>query len=207
MIKNNTKYTGCQRLILVLALAALFCSLPELTLCENAGPALLLQQIPAEGGTIIPGTGVHYIELNTSVTLTAVPEAGYEFVYWLGDVSDPTLNRTTAYLNAPKIIVAVFERAEFEFEGVADTIIPGGFRGGMRRSAADYSRQGYSGGSGRKPSERAPARRPPQPPPPPPPPDLPVPIPEPATIVLLALGSFLAFAVRKDSQGGRRTKK
>ena len=206
MIKNNTKYIGCQRLILVLALAALFCSLPELTFCENAGPALLLQQIPAEGGTIIPGTGVHYFELNTSVTLTAVPEPGYEFVYWLGDVSDPTLNRTTAYLNAPKIIVAVFERAEFELEGVADTMIPGGFWGGIRRGAADYSQQGYSGGSGRKPSERTPARRPPQsppsppPPPPPPPPDFPVPIPEPATVVLLALGSLLAFA-------GRRTKK
>jgi len=197
MIKNNPKYIGYQRLILVLALAALFCSLPELTFCENAGPALLLQQIPAEGGTIIPGTGVHYLQLNTSVTLTAVPEPGYEFVYWLGDVTDPTLNRTTAYLDAPKIIVAVFERAEFELEGAAETMVPGGFWGRLRRGAADYSRQGYSGGSGRKPSERAPARRPPQPPPPP---DFPVPIPEPATVVLLALGSFLAFA-------GRRTKK
>jgi hypothetical protein len=204
MIKNNPKYIGYQRLILVLALAALFCSLPELTFCETAGPALLLQQIPAEGGKIIPGTGVHYIELNTSVTLTAVPEPGYEFVYWLGDVTDPKLKRTTAYLNAPKIIVAVFERAEFELEGVADVMIPSGFWGRLSRSAADYSRQGYSGGGGAKPSERAPARRPPQPPPPP---DFPVPIPEPATAVLLALGSFLAFAVRKNSQGGRRTKK
>jgi len=196
MIKNNTTYIRCRQLILVLALAALFCSLPELTFSETTGPALLLQQIPAEGGKIIPGTGVHYIELNTSVTLTAVPGPGYEFVYWLGDVADPTLNRTTAFLDAPKIIVAVFERAEFELEGVADVIIPGGFWGGMSRSAADYSRQGYSGGGGGKPSERAPARRPPLPPPP----DFPVPIPEPATVVLLAIGSLLAFA-------GRRLKK
>ena len=203
MIKNNPKYIGCRQFILVLALAALFCSLPELTFCETEGPVLLLQQIPAEGGTIKPGTGVHYLELNTIVTLTAAPEAGYEFVYWLGDVTDPTLSCTTAYLDAPKIIVAVFERAEFELEGVAETMIPGGFWGRMRRSTADYSREGYSGGSGRKPTERAPARRTPQPPPP----DFPVPIPEPATVVLLALGSFLAFAVRKDSQGGRRTKK
>ena len=200
MIKNTIKHISCQRLILVLVLAGLFCSLPEMTFCEHEGPALLLQQVPAEGGKIIPGTGVHYIELNKSVTLTAVPEPGYEFVYWMGDVTDPTLSRTTAYLDAPKIIVAVFERAEFELEGIADTIIPGNFGSTMRRGAADYARRGYSGGVGRRQITRAPARRPPQPPPPPPPPDFPVPIPEPATVVLLALGSILAFAGRRQKK-------
>jgi hypothetical protein len=193
MIKYNPKYIRCRQLIAVLALAALFCNLPEPTFCQTPGPALLLQQIPADGGTIEPGTGVHYLELNTSVTLTAIPKPGYEFVYWLGDVTEHTMNRTTTYLDAPKIIVAVFERAEFELEGVAEMMIPGGLWGGMRRSAADYSRQGYSGAAGRRPSERAPARRPPQPPPT----EFPVPIPEPATVVLLAIGGFLAFAGRR----------
>ncbi len=162
---------------------------------------LLLQQIPANSGTITPGEGVHYLQQNTSVTLTAVPRAGYQFIYWLGDVREPTSNRTTTYLDAPKIVVAVFERTDFELEGVAEMAqsIPGGRWGGLRRSAADYSRQGYSGGGRAKPGERRAPSKPPEPEPPLPQ-EIPVPIPEPATVVLLAVGSFLAFA-------GRRPKK
>lgn len=203
MEKKNLISAGCQKSILVAVLAIFFCGFADLAYCETDGPVLLLQQLPADGGTITPDTGIHHIELNSSVTLTAIPKPGYQFVYWLGDVSEPTLNRTTAYLNAPKIIVAVFERAEFELEGLVETGqgIPGGFGGGMRASARDYSRQGYSGGGGRKPSvrERAPVRRPtPKPPQPPlPPPEIPVPIPEPATVVLLAVGSYLALAGRR----------
>jgi len=160
----------------------------------------LLQQVPENAGTITPGTGVHYLQQNTSVTLTAVPRPGFQFVYWLGDVREPTLNRTTTYLDAPKIVVAVFERDEYELEDAAVIVqsIPGGLRGGLRARAADYSRQGYSGGGGRRPSVRRPSAKPPEPPLPPP--EVPVPIPEPATILLLALGSYLAFA-------GRRSKK
>jgi len=159
----------------------------------------LLQQIPENAGTITPGAGVHYLEQNTSVTLTAVPRPGFQFVYWLGDVREPTLNRTTTYLDAPKIVVAVFERDEYELEDVVEMVqgIPGGFRGRLLASAADYSRQGYSGGGGRQPTVR---RQPLKPPEPPLTPEVPVPIPEPATIVLLALGSYLAFT-------GRRSKK
>ena len=201
MVKKNSISFGCQKVILVLVLAVFFCSLPELAYCETGRPVLLIQQIPDNGGTITPDAGVHYLEQNTIVNLTAVPRAGYQFVYWLGDVSDPTLNRTTAYLDAPKIIIAIFERTEFELEDVADTAqsIPGGYWGGLRRSAADYSRQGYSGGGRAKPSERRAPSRPPEPEPPLPQ-EIPVPIPEPATVVLLAVGSFLAFA-------GRRSKK
>jgi hypothetical protein len=201
MVKNNSISFGCQKVILVILLAVFFCGLPDPAYCETGRPVLLIQQIPANGGTITPGAGVHYLQQNTSVNLTAVPRAGYQFVYWLGDVSDPTLNRTTAYLDAPKIIIAIFERAEFELEGMADTAqsIPGGYWGGLRRSAADYSRQGYRGGGRAKPGERRAPLRPPEPEPPLPQ-EIPVPIPEPATVVLLAVGSFLAFA-------GRRSKK
>ena len=201
MVKNNTIYTGCQKVILVLVLAVFFCGLPEPAYCQTGRPVLLIQQIPDNGGTITPGAGVHYLQQNTIVTLTAVPRAGYQFVYWLGDVSDPTLNRTTAYLDAPKIIIAIFERAEFELGDVADTAqsIPGGYWGGLRRSAADYSRQGFSGGGGRQQSVSRPPAKPPEPEPPLPQ-EIPVPIPEPATVVLLAVGGYLAFARRRSKK-------
>jgi hypothetical protein len=197
MEKKNLIYTGCRKSILVAVLAFFFFGLPELAFCEKDQPVLLLQQLPADGGTITPDTGIHYVELNTSVTLTAIPKPGYQFVYWLGDVSDPTLNRTKAYLNAPKIIVAVFERTEFELETMVETGqgIPGGFFGGLRASAGDYSRQGYSGGGGTQTQKVS--RTTPKPPVPPlPPPEVPVPIPEPATVVLLAVGGYLALAGR-----------
>ncbi len=199
MVKKNSISFSCQKVILFLVLAVFFGGLPEPAYCQTDRPVLLLQQIPDNGGTITPGAGVHYLQQNTSVTLTAVPRAGYQFVYWLGDVSDPTLNRTTTYLDAPKIVVAIFERAEFELEGVTEMAqsIPGGQWGGLRRSAADYSRQGYRGGGGRQPSvRRAPSKLPE--PEPPLPQEIPVPIPEPATVVLLAVGSFLAFAGRRS---------
>lgn len=207
MVKNNSMDVGCRKMLLVFAFAVLFCGLLESAYCETTGPVLLLQQTPANGGTITPGTGVHHIELNSRVTLTAVPQPGYQFVYWLGDVSDPTLKQTIAYLNAPKIIVAVFERTEYELDSGVELLhsTPGGFWGRLRASAADYARQGFSGGGRRKPS--GPPPRPPLPEPPIPPGEVPVPIPEPATVVLLGLGGFLALAVRKDSQGGRRPKK
>jgi len=198
MEKKNLISAGRQKLILVAVLALFFCGLSEPAFCETNQPVLLLQQLPADGGTITPDTGIHHVELNTSVTLTAIPKSGYQFVCWLGDVSDPTLNRTTAYLNAPKIIVAVFERAEFELEGLLEigSGIPGRFGGAMMASGGDYSRQGYSGGGSKRPkSVSRPTPKPPEPPLPPP--EVPVPIPEPATVVLLAVGSYLALAGRR----------
>lgn len=208
MEKKNLISAGCQKFISVAVLAFFLCSLPDLAFCETGRPVLMLQQLPADGGTITPDTGIHHVELNTSVTLTAIPKSGYQFVYWLGDVSDPTSNRTTAYLNAPKIIVAVFERAEFELEGLLEigSGIPGGFFGGMWASSRDYSRQGYSGGGGTQTQKVSrPTPKPPEPPLPPP--EVPIPIPEPATVVLLAVGSYLALAISKDSRRGRRLRK
>ena len=198
MVKIKSISPGCRKVISIAALAVLFCALSEQALCQTDGPVLLLQQVPANGGTITPDTVIHHIELNTSVTLTAIPKPGFQFVYWMGDVSEPTQNRTTAYLDAPKIIIAIFERAQYELEDIIEIGqgIPGGLRGAMRSRAADYSRQGYSGGGGsRKSDTRRPSSPPPEPPLPPP--EVPVPIPEPATVVLLAAGTFLAFAGRR----------
>lgn len=199
MVKSHSRFFGSQKVLLLLVLAVVFCGLLKPAHCQTNRPILLLQQIPANAGTITPGPGVHYLEQDTIVTLTAVPQPGYQFVYWLGDVSEPELNRTMAYLDAPKIIIAIFERAEFELEDMSEATqgIPGGMAGGLRASAADYSRQGYSGGGARRQSVSGPPAQPPSPEPLPPP-EIPVPTPEPTTLVLLAVGSYLAFAGRRS---------
>ena len=148
--------------------------------CQTSGIALLIQQSPPQGGVIIPSAGVYEFEINAKVTLTATPKPGYQFVYWLGDVVDPTASTTVAYLNKPKIIVAVFEQSEYGF-----------LVGGATVSAGSPS--SFVGGGGYSPSSGGgggyiPPRPPPQPPEPP--------IPEPATGLLLALGSLALLRKR-----------
>ncbi len=173
----------------------ILCVLLEPAYCETDGTALLLQQTPPQGGTITPDVGVHHFDLNTDVTLTAVPRPGYQFVYWLGDVSDPTANRTVVYLDAPKIVIAIFERAEYKFLDVQEMTqsAPGG---GLFAGAADYARQGFGGGGGRKP-EKPRWPEPPDGEPEPEPDDFPVPIPEPATVCLLSLGGLILLRRRR----------
>jgi hypothetical protein len=159
------------------------CALFKPAYSETDGTVLLLQQTPVQGGTVTPDIGVHHFGLNTDVTLTAVPKPGFQFVYWLGDVSDPIANRTVVYLDAPKIVIAIFERVEHEFLDVKESVqsSPGG---GLLASAPDYVRQGYSGSGSRKPEQPSPPKGKPKDD------DFPVPIPEPATVCLLALGGL-----------------
>ena len=176
-------------LILVIVLFALF----EPAYCQIDGTALLLQQSPEEGGTIAPAAGVHHFESGTDVTLTAIPQPGYQFICWLGDVSDPRAGTTVVYLDAPKIVIAVFEQAKFEFAAFTERSqsAPGG---GAFRSPTERSVGGFGGPGGKRPSKRrGPA---PEEEPPPLPPeeevDFPVPeVPEPATICRLGLGGLI----------------
>lgn len=199
MIKSYSRSIGSQRVLLLLVFVVVFCGLPKPAYCQKDRTVLLLPQIPANVGTITPGPGVYYFEQDTVVTLTAVPQPGFQFVYWLGDASDPESNQTTVYLDAPKIIIAIFEKAEFEFEDMSEPTqgMPGGMAGGLRASAADYSRQGFSGGGAKRQSVSRPPAQPPGPEPLPPP-EIPIPTPEPTTLVLLAVGSYLAFAGRRS---------
>ena len=174
--------------------------------------ALLLQQTPANGGRVTPATGVHKFEPDSEVTLTALPNPGYQFVYWLGDVSDPTSTSTVVYLDSPKIIIAIFERSEHQFAEMQEFIAASGGRGGAgRRSRGDYSRSGGGGGIGPKPRKwQWPSR--PEPPEDDTKDDLPVPdesnetdipvpenepVPEPATGLLLIMGSLIAIRKRR----------
>ncbi len=166
-------FVGSKKMLLAITViwiglsASAYCQQPESTM-------LLLRQTPLNGGTITPDIGVHNIDLNSEITLTALPKPGYQFVYWLGDVGDPTSNSTTAYLDTPKIIIAVFKQIKYdlvEFE-IRSSSAPGT---NLRPGSADYSRQG-GGAPGRR---RQSGRNgfffpPPEPPDPPDPPEPPV---------------------------------
>ena len=180
--------------------------------CQEGGVALLLQQTPSQGGMITPDIGVHYYDAGAEVTLVAVPRAGYYFVYWLGDVLDPTASKTTAFLSEPKVIVAVFQQVE-------DDQLVVGQNATLRQPALDgsalpsYSASGGGGGGGGggpppggnpdpptegDPPPDDPPDDPPIDPPDPPddPPIDPPDVPEPATGLLLTLGGLALLKKR-----------
>jgi hypothetical protein len=193
-------------LVFLITIAAV-CMAPSYS--QGSKMALLLQQTPVNGGSVEPGIGVHRLDGNSQITLRAVPQPGYQFVTWLGDVAEPTSSVTEAYMDSPKIVVAVFERAKFDSLEAADLIfnMPGG---GLMPSAADIGSQGGSGAGGRRPG-RFPGILPSRPRPqeeddfPVPEEgeisDLPVPgqgeVPEPATVLLLLFGATIVRTRRK----------
>jgi hypothetical protein len=198
IIKNNSIASGWLCVILLLMVITAYPAAPAY--CQTS---LMVQQSPPDGGTVTPAVGVHDFAPNTEVTMTAVPKPGYQFVYWLGDVSDAASARTVTYLNTPKIIIAVFVRNEYEFLLGSDAVrsVP---IGGLRASAGDYGRQGGGGEIVR----RTPNHSPFNPNPPEDNHDVPVPgethnvpvpepVPEPATGVLLVLGGLLMSAIRR----------
>ena len=121
--------------------------------CQAAKMALLLQQSPADGGSVEPGIGVHRLDGNSQITLRAVPQTGYQFVTWLGEVDEPTAPVTETYMDSPKIVIAVFERVQYDSIEAAELLFsaPGG-GGGLRSSAGDISSSAGGGGGGRRPS-------------------------------------------------------
>ncbi len=168
------------------AIAAVLCGLRRPAYCETNGSALLVQQTPPQGGTITPDVGVHHFDLNATVTLEAVPKAGYQFIYWLGDVGNPTANRTIVYLDTPKIVIAAFERAKYELLDVEEESRSAPV-GGMFASAADYGRGGFIGGGGAMASKSTSSPA--------------VPVPEPATLYLLSLGGLTLLLSRRTVRG------
>ncbi|UCG58194.1 MAG: PEP-CTERM sorting domain-containing protein [Phycisphaerales bacterium] len=184
----------------VFAAALVSAGLIEPARAQGPGVALLVQQTPVLGGTTHPAPGVHTFSQNAEVTLSADPSPGYRFVYWLGDVSEPVAARTVAYLDKPKIIVAVFNRIEHDtlrMRGGASNRSGGAStaRSGLITSAVSFGQpSGSVSGGGSGTSGRTRVQEPPPPLPPEPP------IPEPATAVLLALGSLFALTRRRQAQ-------
>ncbi len=71
---------------------------------------LEVQINPPGGGTTSPAAGRHVYPYNSLVTLTAVPAAGYRFIGWNGEVTDPTAATTTIRLTDDRVVYANFER-------------------------------------------------------------------------------------------------
>lgn len=208
---NIESLTILKRWSLLWLVLAVSCLVPSNS--RGAKMALLLKQSPVDGGSVEPGTGVHRIDGNSQVTLRAVPQPGYRFVTWLGDVDESTSQVTGAFMDSPKIIVAVFERNEFE--SIEEATMQYGYGGGgARASATDLSTGGsVSGGSGSSGGRYYGRRIRPNdngddeigedfPIPDDGPVDnIPVPeVPEPATIALLALGAAVLRMRTRNSE-------
>ncbi len=117
---------------------------------DPLGYAVVIQQSPAAGGAVTPGAGVHKFGPGQTVTLSAIPNPGYRFVYWLGDVSAANATDTSISVDAPKMIVAVFEREDFEepLTAAAPVAGGGGGGGGLRATPFPVGASEMSGGTG-----------------------------------------------------------
>lgn len=148
--------------------------------------ALLVQKSPEYGGVVTPSESLSMPNGDQLVTITATPRDGYEFVYWLGDVASPTSSITSVLVDTPKMVIAVFERPEFQ----AALDVPGGGGGGGGGGSSSSpspghvpSNSGSSSGPGSAPSRTYSA----------PEPKVLVNIPEPATMLILGSGALMLF--------------
>ena len=94
----------------------------HLTITIDAGEVVIATYAPiqtpltlklnANNGTITPNpTGGTYDD-GTSVTLTATPNAGYEFTGWIGDASGTT-NPLTITMDSDKTVTAIFQVIQY----------------------------------------------------------------------------------------------
>jgi hypothetical protein len=158
---------------------------------DETGVELILGQSPTDAGTITPDTGVHRFLTNATISITAIPQTGYRFSHWLGDVQDPSSSTTQIHLNNSKAVMAVYEAVAggaSENGYHQEDYAPGGGAMGLGKAIptrADFFVNGFSapGGSVR-PKGIRPMRKPTS---------VPAPVPEPATFFLLGMGS-LVFA-------------
>lgn len=193
MKPGGSPFLGWKNLISALAIIVGWLFAPAY--CQTSDVALLLQQTPNKGGAITPDAGVYHYKQNSEVTLTAAPKPGYQFVYWIGDVSDPAAISTIVYLDKPKIIIAVFEQSGYGVPAVEKGISGGGGGGGggsgFISPAMTFGQAGSISGvaGGVKPKIYQSAY-----------PKSNEVIPEPATGLLLVLGSLFAF-VRRGTKG------
>lgn len=138
---------------------------------------LCIEQSPAKAGTVTPDSGTHRFAANSVVTLSAEPQTGYQFAYWLGDVADPASQSTVVQVNSSKVIVAVFK--PIEDDSLENTLGGGGGGSSLVPTLVAFSSSGFSACSGSQTDTHTAA---------------PIHTPEPTTLGLLALG---ALALRR----------
>ena len=200
MKRGNLK-SWCSVVIICCAML-LFCFSAQVSGQEDA-TALMLEMTPPQGGNLNIVPGVHSYDRFAAVTLVATPKPGYQFVYWLGSVTNSVTGTTTVVLDSPKMVIAVFERNVFETVG----------RNGME--GEDFSTSGDSGGGGGgltssggtsdsslEQAEGGKRQNSPSHPPVVPPP---TPVPEPLTAALFSVGFLMLAKSRRN--GANITKK
>ncbi|MBN1510068.1 MAG: PEP-CTERM sorting domain-containing protein [Sedimentisphaerales bacterium] len=141
---------------------------------------LVIQPSPLAAGDVTPEAGAHRVSANSSVTLTASAQRGYRFAYWLGDVSDPDAERTTILINEPKIVIAVFHPQPLQ--RVQEHLPRGGGGGGLDMTATtstDFYAPAFTPPSGSAKTDPHPTHT-----------AAPAAVPEPATLLLLCLGTL-----------------
>lgn len=161
---------------------------------DTPGCELCIENSPVAAGKVTPNSGTHRFSPNSVVTLSAEAELGYEFAYWIGDVSNPKAKSTTVQLDTSKIVVAVFEPA-YDEDVEKEMMVGGGGGGGRNRGGpfgpmhVDFRNPGFSISGGGGGVKRVPV-----------PVAVPVVVtPEPSTILLVGLG---ALAVRRRRRHG-----
>ena len=171
---RKTMHLGPLFVAAVLALGLATCGYGQTPAYE-----LCIEQSPAQAGKLSPDSGTHRVAADAIVTLSAEPQPGYQFAYWLGDVADPKAQRTTVQVNSSKIVVAIFQPADRDAEVLIGGAGGRGGGGGAVPTRIDLSTPGYSlaGGVAKSKPEIVPV-------------PVPVAVPEPATVLLLGLGTL-----------------
>ncbi len=154
---------------------AMFLSIVLPAVCSGQNIQLILQQTPGVGGDMAPKAGIYSFEPGTEVTLTAEPRQGYVFFRWLGDVADPTAYQTTARMDQPTIIIAVFHAATPSVEQVDPSTLGRSRGGGPRVRRGIFGAGGSSIGSAYVPRQQHPQ---------------PISVPEPCGFLLFAMGTL-----------------
>ena len=138
---------------------------------------LCIEQSPSQAGKLSPDSGTHQYSADAVVVVSAEPQPGYQFVYWLGDVADPKSQRTTVQVNSSKVVVAIFQPAKEDYP--TEVLIGGGGGGGggaiPTRIDLSMPAGGIAGGVAKSKPAVVPV-------------PVPVPVPEPTTILLLGAG-------------------
>ncbi len=201
MEKMNTRLYKSALLLAVVLLAAA-------PVCMARNYVLLVEQTPMEGGILNPGVGVHDFMPGEKVTITATPRPGYRFIRWMGDVSAVDTSTTTVTLDAPKMLVAVFERVDFAMldQGNEPLEDEGGTAGGGGGNGRLIGQSVVAGGGGGISPANSPLAKKYSASNIVPPTDddddetnddIPVPVPEPGTFALISLGASIVVVRRK----------